>query len=153
MLQVTFCTWCRDNKRLFHKNFTFSPSSIKRCVFLSSFSSLSLYPCTLKDCCQISQASPTAIGMTAGKVGDVTSGCFSTRYSCCHILLSHSCATTCICSVYADSCHIFGDTFISNKKVFCVVLLGFFNLENFSCFPFFSCWQLLQYRTMHTKKR
>lgn len=102
----------------FHKNsFTFSPSSIKRCIFLTSFSSLSLYPCTCKDCSHISQASPTAIGMILGKVGDVTPGCFSARDNCCHISLSHSCAITHICIVGVDTCHIFGDTFISNKKV------------------------------------
>lgn len=61
----------RDNKRCSNKDsFTFSPSSIKRCVFFAH--GFPLCPhisfCTLRDSCQTNQASPTAIIMIVGKV-------------------------------------------------------------------------------------
>lgn len=61
----------RDNKRCSHKDsFTFSPSSIKKCVFFAHHFPLCPHIsfCTLGDGCQTSQASPTAIIMIVGKV-------------------------------------------------------------------------------------
>lgn len=83
----------RDNKRCSHKtSFTFSPSSIKRCVFFThSFLLCACISfCTLRDSCQTNQS---YCYHNDCMEGNVTPDCFSERYCCWSIFLSHSCAT------------------------------------------------------------
>lgn len=120
-----------DNKSCSHQDsFTFSPISIKGCVFFTHSFPLHLHISfhTLKDSCQTNQASPTAIMMTVGKAMCLLLA--SVNDCCCNILLSHSCAT--ICTVlFRQTPAIYN--FISTHRV----SLGFsFSLGDY----FFPCW-------------